>query len=125
VALIRTSVSLGQRIIAPNVKSASGCVCMTCGRIVDSEQLVEGEPGKTTYAKVLVKHHGAEELRTFGMDSVEWDSYELASHMRRANWFDPRGDAGLGVRIEIPAYQEEEASGKAFSILGSNGKPIK
>lgn len=121
-ALIRSHVSLEQRILAPGVKAPSGPVCMTCGRLVDSEMLVEGEPGKTTYAKVLVKHHGAEELRTFGMGSVEWDAYELKSHMMRANWFDPMGDAGLGVKI-VPRMDDPEPT-RVHSILGSNGKPI-
>lgn len=100
-ALIRTSTSLEQRILSPYVKHASGPVCMTCGRIVDSEALVEGEPGVTTYARVLVKHHGQEELRTFDMASVEWDAYELKSHMMRANWFDPTGNTGLGVHVAV------------------------
>lgn len=121
-ALIRSFTSLEQRILAPNVKAAHGPVCMTCGRIVDSEELVEGEPGKTTFAKVLVKHHGAEELRTFGMGSVEWDAYELKSHMQRANWFDPGGDAGLGQKI-TPSYDDPEPA-KVYSLLGANGKPL-
>lgn len=123
-ALIKSSVSLEQRILAPGVKAPSGPVCMTCGRLVDSEMLVEGEPGKTTYAKVLVKHHGAEELRTFGMGSVEWDAYELKSHMMRANWFNPHGheDAGLGIKI-MPTYDEPEPE-RVYSILGSNGKRL-
>lgn len=124
-ALTRSHVSLGQRILAPAVKSARGCVCMTCGRIVDSESLVEGEAGRTTFAKVLVKHHGAEELRTFDMGSVEWDGYELQSHMMRANWFDPHGDAGLGVKVNVGQWDEDEPSGKVFSILGGDGKPLK
>lgn len=122
-ALIRSHVSLAQRILAPAVRAPQGCVCMTCGRLVDSENLVEGEPGKTTFAKILVKHHGAEELRTFDMGSVEWDSYELKSHMLRANWFDPRGDAGLGVKVKLRDDDEEPT--KAFSILGSNGRPLR
>lgn len=100
-ALIRTSQSLEQRIHSPSVKPPGGPVCMTCGRTVDSESLVEGMPGQTTYAKVLVKHHGAEELRRFDMGSVEWDDYELASHMRRANWFDPTAHEGLGLGVKM------------------------
>lgn len=123
-ALIRSAVSLEQRILAPSVKKPAGCVCMTCGRLVDSEALVEGEPGKTTFAKVLVKHHGAEELRTFGMGSVEWDAYELKSHMMRANWFDPRGDAGLGVQVNVDLAAEPEVE-RIYSILGANGKPLR
>ena len=124
--LHRTNVSLAQRIMAPAVRGAMGAICMTCGRRIDSELLVEGEPGKTTFAKVLAKHHGAEELRTFDMGSVEWDDYELKSHMMRANWFSPHGegDAGLGVKVNVPMDADDEPSGKAFSILGVNGKPI-
>ncbi len=99
---------------------------MTCGRRVDSELLVEGEPGKTTFAKVLAKHHGAEELRTFDMGSVEWDDYELKSHMMRANWFSPFGheDAGLGVKMTARDDDEDHEPAKVFSILGANGKPV-
>lgn len=124
-ALHRTSVSLAQRILAPAVKSAQGAICMTCGRRVDSELLVEGEPGRTTFAKVLAKHHGAEELRTFEMGSVEWDDYELKSHMMRANWFDPRGDAGLGVKVHAKDDDEDYEPAKVYSILGANGKPVR
>lgn len=123
-ALIRSSQSLYQRILAPCVQSPLGPVCMTCGRLVDSEALVEGEPGKTTYAKVLVKHHGAEELRTFDMASVEWDSYELASHMRRANWFDPTSHEGAGLGVKVLPTDDDPEPSKVFSVLGSNGKPI-
>lgn len=123
-ALIRSRTSLLQRILAPSIQSPLGPVCMTCGRLVDSEALVEGEPGKTTYAKVLVKHHGAEELRTFEMASVEWDSYELASHMRRANWFDPRSHEGSGLGVKIVPTDDDQATSKVFSILGANGKPL-
>lgn len=122
-SLIRTHASLAQRILAPCVQSARGPVCMTCGRLVDREELVEGEPGKTTFAKVLVKHHGAEELRTFDMGSIEWDSYELKSHMMRANWFDPRGDIGAGVKVA--ASEDDPEPSKVFSLLGANGKALK
>lgn len=121
-ALVRSSTSLLQRILAPAVRPAVGPICMTCGRYVDSEELVEGEPGKTTSAKVLVKHHGAEELRTFGMDSIEWDANELKSHMMRANWFDPHGDAGLGVKLVATTDDPEPTA--VHSILGTNGRPI-
>ena len=138
--LLRTTQTLDQRILAPSVKHAAGPVCMTCGRIVDSESLVEGEPGRTTYARVLVKHHGAEELRTFTMESVEWDSHELRSHMQRANWFDPSGGEGLGVKITpvdggMPDFETTKPTitvpgevqrvlGVGPKILGADGKRI-
>ncbi len=115
-ALIRSRQSLGQRVLAPCVQSAQGPVCMTCGRLVDSEALVEGEPGKTTFAKVLVTHHGAEELRTFDMGSVEWDSYELKSHMMRANWFDPTSHEGLGLGVKIMPSDDDPAPIKVHSL---------
>lgn len=141
-ALIKTRQTLEQRIHAPHVRASTGPVCMTCGRIVDSESLVEGEPGRTTFARVLVKHHGAEELRTFEMDSIEWDERELASHMSRANWFDPRGGEGLGVKIVpidggVPDFEQteptvlvagdigERALGRVPGrILGADGRPV-
>lgn len=112
--LRRTHASLAQRILAPAVKPAKAPLCLTCGRYVDSEAMVEGEPGQTTYARVLVRHHGAEELRTFDMGSVEWDSYELKSHMMRANWFDPAGDIGLGQRHH--AVDEDEPTTPMVSV---------
>ena len=116
-ALLRTNTSLLQRILAPSVQSPQGPVCMTCGRLVDSEALVEGEPWKTTYAKVLVKHHGAEELRTFDMGSVEWDSYELKSHMLRANWFDPRSHEGNGLGVKLQPNDDEPEPERVHSLV--------
>ncbi len=78
-----------------------GPVCMTCGRLVDSEEMIEGYPGESTHAKILVKHHGAEELRTFDMGSTNWDHTDLASMMRRTSWFDPTRLEGLGLGREI------------------------
>lgn len=119
-SLRRTHVSLLQNILAPRSISVAGPVCMTCGRVVDSEQLVDGEPGRTTFAKVLVKHHGQEELRTFDFGSVEWDSDMLKSHMSRGNWFDPRGegDAGLGVKIQ-PDYVSDPETKRIWSDGGA------
>lgn len=103
-ALRRSTLGLNTLIVAPHVQAALGPVCLTCGRVVDSEELVEGYPGESTHAKVLVKHHGAEELRTFEMGSTNWDERDLGSMMRRTNWFDPNSyeDAGLGVRVINP-----------------------
>lgn len=95
--LLKTHASLDDLVRAPSVESIRGPVCMTCGRLVDEERLVEGYPGETVYAKVLVRHHGAEELRTFDMKSTNWDERDLASMMRRTNWFDPTSHEGLGL----------------------------
>ncbi len=64
-------------------------ICMTCGRFLDGEELVEGYPGQSGFAKVLGKHHGAEELVTFDMGSIEWDFDELPKFIRGHKWFDP------------------------------------
>lgn len=108
--LLKTRASLGRLVVAPHVQSATGPVCITCGRVVDSEALVEGYPGATTFAKVLVKHHGAEELRTFDMGSTNWDERDLGSLMRRTNWFDPTAfeELGLGQKVENPWLNETD-----------------
>lgn len=95
-SLIRSRMSLDQMVVSPTVQAPQGPVCMTCGRIVDSEELVEGYPGESERCRVLVRHHGAEELRTFEMGSRNWDASDLASMMRRTNWFDPTAHEGLG-----------------------------
>lgn len=100
-SLVRSRFTLGNLIAAPNVQAAQGPVCMTCGRIVDSEELVEGYPGESETCKVLVRHHGAEELRTFDMGSRNWDPADLAMMMRRANWFDPHAHEGLGQGVRV------------------------
>lgn len=100
-SLLRTRGTLDRLVVAPDVQSALGPVCLTCGRVVDSESLVEGYPGSTTYARVLVTHHGAEELRTFDMGSSNWDEQDLASLMRRTNWFDPEAFEGIGLGRQI------------------------
>jgi hypothetical protein len=110
--------NLSDMVSAPRVESVRGPVCMTCGRLVDKEELVEGYPGVTTFAKVLVKHHGAEELGTFDMGSTNWDERDLASMMRRRNWFDPTRHEGLGLgkRIDNPGDWDE---GDAPKIITS------
>lgn len=106
--LLKTHASWDSLVHAPSVQSARGPVCMTCGRLVDEEVLVEGYPGESTHAKVLVRHHGAEELRTFDMGSTNWDARDLASMMRRTNWFDPTRYEGLGLGREVKAPGEHD-----------------
>lgn len=64
-------------------------LCITCGRYLDSEEIVEGYPGQTGFCKVLGRHHGAEELVTFDMGSLEWDFDDLPRFVRGHAWFDP------------------------------------
>jgi hypothetical protein len=110
-SLIRSALNLAQYVHAPHAQAPQGPVCLTCGRVVSSEHLVEGYPGETVTAKVLVRHHGAEELRTFDFGSTNWDEADLASMMRRTNWFDPRSHegAGLGQKIKSPDDHDDES----------------
>lgn len=112
--LLKSRAALGNLVIAPYAQSAKGPVCMTCGRIVDSEALVEGYPGETTFAKILVKHHGAEELRTFDMGSSNWDERDLASMMGRTNWFDPTSHEGLGLGRVVDKPQDHDGGDAEF-----------
>ncbi len=72
---------------------------------MDSEELVEGIPGhephgdgrvstpaSSEFAKVLVRHHGAEEVVTFDMGSRWWGYTELGKWMQRHLWFNPLAD---------------------------------
>ena len=119
-SLLKTRMNLDQLVIAPPVKSARGCVCLTCGRLVDSESLVEGEPGwGKTWCKVLVKHHGAEELRTIDFGSTNWDSDDLKSAMMRQNWFDPTSHEGMGIgrKVEGPGDHVDQDAGAGRIIV--------
>lgn len=117
-ALRRTSLGLDRWIWTRPTHDVEGPVCALCDagrdkndfldrpRVVDYEELVEGQPGVedihgniirhagTTWCKVLVRHHGAEELVTFDFGSLNWGPTELASMMRKKRWFDPQADGG-------------------------------
>ena len=95
--LRRSTVGLANLIIVPHVQDARGAVCMTCGRLVDEETLVEGYPGQTTFFRYLVRHHGAEELRTFDTGSITWSLEDIPFYVRRTNWFDPTSHEGMGL----------------------------
>lgn len=68
-----------------------GAYCMICLRPTQSEEFVEESRGEKNYARVLVRCHGAEELRTFEFGSSEWDDTDLKRAMQRCAWFDPHG----------------------------------
>lgn len=80
----------------------TGPVCDLCNAIVDSETLVEGYPGEchpltgetlrqadSTTCKVLVRHHGAEELHVFDFESTNWTHEDLRRRMQHRRWFCP------------------------------------
>lgn len=116
-SLIKSRIGLEQYIAAPHVGNAAGAICMTCGRLVDYEGLVEGYPGESLTAKVLVKHHGAEELRTFDMGSRNWDERDLKSMMTRTNWFDPTAHEGLGMGQRVAVDLEDEPERKPLVVV--------
>lgn len=124
-ALLRTRASWDDLVFAPTVQAPRGAVCLTCGRLVDFEGVVEGYPAKpndpgTTWCKYLAKHHGAEELRTFEMGSTNWDYADAAQMARRTNWFDPSRHEGLGLgrKVEHPGDHDETDTPKIIVGAG-------
>ncbi len=105
-ALRKTALALPRFIRSAPKFDWTGPVCATCNKVVDYEALVEGYPGEEDLqgkvtkpaggetCKVLVRHHGAEEVCTFDMGSVWWGPSELAKWMGRKRWFDPFADGG-------------------------------
>ncbi len=83
---------------------------------------MRGYPGESTWTKVLVRHHGDEELRTFDMGSTNWDHEDLASLMQRTNWFDPGSYDGmaLGVKVANVGEHDDKADGE-FRVISDGG----
>lgn len=123
-SLIKSVASWNDLVQAPTVQNVRGAVCMTCGRLVDFEGVVEGYPASvnetspTTWCKYLVKHHGAEELRTFQMGSTNWDYADAAQMARRTNWFDPTRHEGLGLGKTIEPRDDWEDPEPTKLIVG-------
>ena len=119
--LRRTSTSLAGLIRAPLAGSMRGAVCLTCGRLVDEEVRVEGCPGVTTTAKFLVRHHGAEELRSYDLGSTDWDDSDLAALVQKTSWFDPTADGmGLGIRVENVGEHDDKDAFQPYSFGSKN-----
>jgi hypothetical protein len=116
-SLKRTLLRLDDAIAAPNTRPARGASCLTCLRLVDVEELVEGYPGESETCRVLVKCHGSEELRTFDMGSRDWDGPELGQMMARAQWFDPHSfdSAPLGKQGDISREDAEPEPARIIS----------
>jgi hypothetical protein len=90
VALYKRTVGLLAGLRLP-VQPGYAPICTTCGKYLDSEQLVEDSG---TIVKVLGKHHGAEELAAFDLGTrhhASWDDRveDLAKMIRGHRWFDP------------------------------------
>ncbi len=99
--LRRSTLSLEHYIRAGVKWDVTGPVCDLCNQVVDEESLVEGYPGVENsdgmvmelagqdWCKVLVKHHGQEELRTFQFGGRNWGPTDLKKAMQRVRWFSP------------------------------------
>ncbi len=106
--LLKSRASWDDLVRAPVVAHVRGAVCMTCGRLVDEEGVVEGYPGESTRARYLVRHHGGEEARWFEMGSTNWEIADVVQMARRTNWFDPTAHEGLGIGREITPRDDIE-----------------
>lgn len=98
--LKRTQIGYMASLLLPitAARDCTGPLCLTCHRPVDSEEMVEDRP---TGCRVLVRHHGAEEIRDFEFDSREWDDRDLKRAMQSARFFDPmvQGEGTLSVQV--------------------------
>lgn len=99
--------------VCPSLTGSHAPMCHTCLRDVDYEELVEAGHN---YAKVLVRHHGAEELHTFEFGRrMNWNTDEavdeLSSRMRRRQWFSPEEHMGG------PAPEKDKAGLDDHSVL--------
>ncbi len=81
--------------LAKPVRQWQGPTCKLCSDKerkeipVRSEELVDCLPGDgKTYARVLVRCHGQEELMEFDMGTEQWTYEGLAKKMGRHTWFD-------------------------------------
>ena len=91
-SLRRSIMSFDQQIaFRPLAQNRCGAYCMICNRPSDEELMVEEQRGSRNYARVIVRCHGQEELRTFEFGSQEWDASDLKRAMQRCAWFDPNG----------------------------------
>lgn len=111
--LIKSRASLENLVLAPYAGNVRGAVCLTCGKLVDYEGVVEGYPTSpqqdgTTWCKYLVRHHGSEELRRFDMGSSNWDYQDAAQLAQRTNWFDPTAHEGLGLGVTVSDVGEHD-----------------
>lgn len=120
--LIKSTASWGDLVHAPTVQAPRGAVCLTCGRLVDFEGVVEGYPGESARSRYLVKHHGAEEARWFDMGSTNWDVADVAQMARRTNWFDPTRHEGLGLGQKILDPLDHDETDEPARIISTGPK---
>jgi hypothetical protein len=73
--------------------------CDLCTLPLDKIELVE-RAGPTA-ARVLGKHHGAEELATFELGTREWEPDDLQRAVRGHRWFRPETVRPDAPRAEL------------------------
>jgi hypothetical protein len=112
--LKRSLLTLDRQVSAPVTSKPQGATCLTCLRLVEQEEIVdglefaEGAWSRKEFCKVLVRCHGAEELRTFDMGSTNWDGADLKRFMQSAEWFDPTSHNEAPVGKPADLSQEYE-----------------
>ena len=84
--LKRSTVNLLDILHAHVTPDVCGATCLTCGRVVQKEEMVETHKYG---CKVLVTCHGQEELRSFDFGTEYWGDQDLKRAMQRMRWFDP------------------------------------
>lgn len=84
--LFKRNVGLLTALRKPVSFEALQPLCMTCGRYLDSWNMVEQQG---TRVRMLGKHHGAEEAVWFDMGTRQWEAEDLAAVMRAHDWFPP------------------------------------
>ncbi len=84
----KSSLGLG-RYISSQRNPLPYALCQKCGRPVDYEEIVEGRPGESETAQVLVRHHGEEELCEMGFGTKYWDWAQLGRFITAHQWFRP------------------------------------
>ncbi len=128
-AYLRTSLSLTRSLKRRVLYDIQGSVCQRCERfnpdptipmVVDYEGVVPDpsnhQPGKEdehgrviedstgTWTDVLVKHHGAEEVKRFEFESRTWGWVDLRQMLKLVRWFDPvdvEEDGRLVVPVKV------------------------
>jgi hypothetical protein len=85
----------------------AGPICLTCGREVQSEAIVEDWKYGV---KVLFKCHGQEELRTYDFGTEHWDYERLRAARMSDRLFDP-----------LQGHSETNTVGAQGALAGQQG----
>jgi hypothetical protein len=120
--LRRRSVGLLEGLVRPRVNLGGiGPICQLCGRVLDSEEIVESW---ATGVRVLARHHGAEELAEFELGTTEHDESDLRRAMEGHPWFAPEvvAQRELVRAADAPELPDDEAASKIISTPTEGGR---